>query len=66
MTTLTEIKTAAEALSPEQQLELLLFLAARLRARSTAFPAPRKFSREQLKAWIADDEEGMRRFNAGE
>ena len=66
MTTLTEIKTAAEALSPEQQLELLLMLAARLRASSTAFPAPRKFGREQLKAWIADDEEDMRRFKAGE
>ena len=61
MTTLTEIKTAADALPPEQQLELLLFLAARLRAGSMAFPAPRKFSRNQLKAWIADDEEGMRR-----
>ena len=66
MTTLTEIKTAAAALPPEQQLELLLFLAARLRAGSTAFPAPRKFDYRQMQAWIADDEEGMRRFKAGE
>ena len=66
MTTLTEIKTAAAALPPEQQLELLLFLAARLRARSPQLLAPRKFSREQMKAWIADDEEGMRRFKTGE
>jgi predicted RNase H-like HicB family nuclease len=27
-------------------------------------PAPRKFSREQIQGWIADDEEGMRRFQS--
>ena len=64
--TLSEIKTSAAELSPEEQQELLLFLAARLRAASTSLPAPRTFGREQLNAWIADDESGMRRFKSGE
>jgi len=46
--------------------ELFLFLAARLRAGSTQLSSPREFSRPQIEAWIADDEEGMRRFQAGE
>jgi hypothetical protein len=66
MTTLTEIEAAADALPPEQKQELFLFLAARLRAGSTQLPAPREFNREQIEAWITDDEEGMRRFQAGE
>lgn len=65
MTTLAEIEAAADALPPEQKQELFLFLAARLRAGSARLPAPREFSREQMDAWIADDEEGMRRFKAG-
>jgi hypothetical protein len=65
MTTLPEIEAAAAALSSEQQQELFLFLAARLRAGSTQLPSPRDFIRPQIDAWIADDEEGMRRFQAG-
>ncbi len=65
MIKLAEIEAAADALPPEQKQELFLFLAARLRAGSTQLPAPREFSREQMNAWIADDEEGMRRFKAG-
>ena len=63
MTTLAQLEAAADALSPEQKQELFLFLAARLRAGSTQLPAPREFSREQIEAWIVDDEEGMRRFH---
>jgi hypothetical protein len=66
MTTLTEIEAAADALPQEQKQELFLFLAARLRAGSTQLPAPREFDRDLIDAWIADDEEGMRRFRAGE
>jgi len=65
MTSLTEIEAAADALSPDQKQELFLFLAARLRAGSTQLPTPREFSRDQIEAWIADDEEGLRRFKAG-
>jgi hypothetical protein len=65
MSTLAEIKAAAGALPPEQQQELLLFLAARLREQSAKLPEPRKFSRDQIAAWIARDEADMRRFHDG-
>jgi len=61
MTTLAEIEAAADALPSEQKQELLLFLATRLRNEGT-LPPPREFSREQIEAWIADDEDGMRRY----
>ncbi len=66
MTTLTEIMAAVDALPSEQQQELFLFLAARLRAGPTQLPPPRLFSRARIEAWIADDEEGLRRLQAGE
>lgn len=65
MTTLPEIEAAADALPPEEKQELFLFLAARLRAGSSQLPVPRDLDRAQIEAWIADDEEGMRRFKAG-
>ena len=61
MSTLAEIEAAADSLPAEQKQELILFLAARLRGAGDV-PPPRDFSREQIEAWIADDEEGMRRF----
>jgi hypothetical protein len=61
MTTLAEIEAAADALPAEQKQELFLFLAVRLRG-AAQLPPPREFTREQIDAWIADDEEGMRRF----
>lgn len=61
MNTLAEIETAAELLPPEQQRELFLFLVDRLR-NAGQMPAPRDFERERIENWIADDEEGMRRF----
>ncbi len=39
----------------EPKQELFLFLAVRLRARSTELPAPRVISRDPIEAWIADD-----------
>lgn len=64
MNTLAEIEAAVDSLPSEQQQELFLFLAARLRS-TGQLPTPREFSREQIEAWIADDEEGMRRFQEG-
>ena len=64
MSTLAEIEAAADSLPPEQKQELLLFLAARLRSAGEV-PPLRDFSREQMEAWIADDEEGMRHFREG-
>lgn len=65
MSTLSEIEAAADALTPEQKQELLLFLSARLRAQSARLPEPRKFSREQIAGWIARDEADMQRFRDG-
>jgi hypothetical protein len=65
MSTLAEIEAAAEALSPEQKQELLLYLVTRLRAQGTRLPEPRKFSTEQMAGWIAQDEADMRRVREG-
>ncbi|MGH8256833.1 MAG: hypothetical protein ACRET0_11545 [Steroidobacteraceae bacterium] len=66
MNTLTGIEAVADTLPSQQRQELFLFPAASLRAGTTQLPAPREFSREQIDAWIIDDEAGMRRFQAGE
>jgi len=65
MSTLKEIEAAADALPPEQKQELLLFIAARLRAHGAALPAPRKFSSGQIDAWVAEDEADLKRFREG-
>jgi hypothetical protein len=66
MSTLAEIEAAVDSLPAQEKEELFLFLAARLRAASSAeLPAPRKFTREQMEGWIKDDEEGMTRFREG-
>ncbi len=62
MSSLAEIEAAAEALPAEQKQELLLFLARCLRAERAAMPEPRRFSREQMDAWIAEDEADAERF----
>ena len=66
MSTLAEIEPAAEMLPAVEQQELLLFLAARLRARGDALPEPRLFTPEQLQAWMDEDEADLRRFDAGQ
>lgn len=43
----------------------MLFLAARLRAQGARMPEPRKFPREQVAGWIAEDEADMARFREG-
>jgi len=65
MSNLAEIEAAADALPPEQKQELMLFLGARLRAQGVRMPEPHKFSRQQLDAWIAEDEADMQRFREG-
>ena len=56
MSTLAEIESAAERLPVEEKQELLLYLAARIRAEGGKLPEPRKFSREQINQWIEQDE----------
>ena len=62
MSTLVEIEAAVDALPSEQKQELLLFVASRLRAEGR-LPEPRRFTTDQVDAWISDDEADMRRFN---
>ncbi|HEX4793355.1 MAG TPA: hypothetical protein VH370_06165 [Humisphaera sp.] len=65
MSTLDEIEAAADALPAAQKQELMLFLATRLRAQGAQLPEPRKFTTQQMQAWIAEDEAAMRRFREG-
>ena len=65
MSNLAEIEAAADALPPEQKQELMIFLAARLRAQGPRLPEPRKYPPEQTAAWVAEDEADMRRFREG-
>jgi len=65
MSTLAEIEAAADALPAAQKEELLLFLAVRLRE-GRALPQPRDFTKEQMDAWIAEDEADMESFRRGE
>lgn len=65
MSTLTEIEEATETLPPEQKQELILFLAASLRADGALVPPPRRFSKEEMAGWIAEDEADMERFRRG-
>ena len=64
MSILAEIEAAVDALPREQKEELFLFLATRLGAGTADLAPPREFSREQMEEWIADDEDGYRRFLA--
>jgi dsDNA-binding SOS-regulon protein len=65
MTTLLEIESAAKQLPAKQKEALLLFLADALRSeREAMLPPPRKFTKEEIAAWIAEDENDLRRIRA--
>jgi hypothetical protein len=66
MNKLSEIEAVVDALPVADKQELLLFLAARLRGQAGDLPLPRRFSGEQLRAWIAEDEADMQRFRNNE
>jgi hypothetical protein len=63
---LEEIEAAVETLAPADKQHLMLFLATRMRAQGVHKPEPRKFSREQMAGWMAEDEADMRRFERGQ
>ena len=65
MSKLEEIEAAADALGREEKEQLMHFLATRMRAQGAQLPEPRKFSRDQMAGWIAEDEADMRRFQQG-
>ena len=62
MSTLVEIEAAEDQVLPEEKQELLLFLATRLRSERGNLPEPRKFTKEEMAGWIAEDEADMRRL----
>ena len=62
MSTLTEIRAAADALSVEQKKQLLLFLASRSRAVGAKLPEPHQFSADEIAGWIAEDEADMQQI----
>jgi hypothetical protein len=62
MSTLSEIEAVVDALPPADKQELLLFLVARLREQAGDLPAPRKFSAEELRKWVAEDEADIQGF----
>ena len=59
MSTIAEIEDAVSKLSEEERAELLLRIAGSLHLRG-AMPEPRIFSKEQIDAWVEEDERGMR------
>lgn len=65
MTTLPEIEAAIAELPASQKAELLLIVARQLRSARVTLPEPRLFTPEQLAAWMDEDEEDFRRFQAG-
>lgn len=65
MSTLVEIEAAVDNLAAPQKQELMLFLAARLRAERAQMPPPRRFSKEEMQSWITEDEADMERFRRG-
>jgi hypothetical protein len=65
MSTLAQIEAAIDALPAAEKQELLVYLAARLRSQYDQLPPSRKFSREQLDAWVAEDEAELRRLRDG-
>jgi hypothetical protein len=65
MKSLTEIEQAVEELPAGQKTELLLFVAQSLRAEQAPLPEARDFSGEQIRSWLDQDEEAMRRFEKG-
>jgi len=61
MTTLAEIEAAADTLPPEEQKELFLYLALRLKENGPKIQ-PRELDQNQIRNWIIDDEAEMRRL----
>lgn len=65
MSTLQEIESAVAKLPAEEQDQLMIFLAARRRAGAAAAPEPRRFTQEQMRGWVAEDEADMECFTRG-
>ena len=65
MSSLLEIEQAADVLPVEEKKELVAFLLTRLRSAGDELPPVRDIPKETIDRWVADDEEGYRKFLAG-
>jgi hypothetical protein len=65
MSSLLEIEEAADVLPIEEKKELVAFLLTRLRGAGDELPHVRDIPKEIIDRWVADDEEGYRKFLAG-
>ena len=65
MSTLAEIEQAAEVLPVEQKQRLLFSLLTGLRKGGAQLPPPRDIPKATIEQWVAEDEEGFRKFKAG-
>ena len=65
MSSLLEIEEAADVLPIEEKKELVAFLLTRLRGVGAELPPVRDIPKETIDRWVADDEEGYRKFLAG-
>jgi hypothetical protein len=63
MTTLAEIQAAIDALPARETQDLLVYVAARLKAQGVALPEAHAVTRDQRIDWMAEDEAAMRRFH---
>lgn len=59
-----EIEAAIDRLSPGDQATLFALLSRKQRE-AAGVPEPRVYSREQIEAWVAEDEADMRSFREG-
>jgi hypothetical protein len=64
MSSLLEIEEAADVLPVDQKKELVAFLLTRLRGVGDELPPVRDIPKETIDAWVADDEEGYKKFLA--
>lgn len=65
MSTLAEIEQAAKVLPVEQKQRLLASLLIGLREGGAQLPPPRDIPKATIEQWVAEDEEGFRKFKAG-
>jgi hypothetical protein len=65
VSSLWEIEQAAYVLPVDQKNELVAFLLTRLRGDGNKLPPVRDIPKESIDAWVADDEEGYKKFLAG-
>ncbi len=63
MSSVQEITTAVDKLPPRELQEVGLFVLRRMREKGS-FPPARRFTKEQVEGWIAEDEREMAALRA--